>query len=210
MSAPKDVTLIMIDLEAMSAANNAAILSIGASVVFPYTHPFPPKTWYCKIDPVEVSKREYCFDISPETMEWWKNQLPEAREEAFSGKTPVAEALTGFAIWLEHFKKNEGQDFILFGNGATFDLNILRNAYDALNIEVPWTAFQEHCYRTIKVMFPEIYTHVMQKLPRTGHHNALEDAKWQAGVLREMAYILADAHDILLWEGVKIDVKDGN
>lgn len=204
--AKKERILLMLDLETLSTEHNAAILSIGITTLVTNSSQ-RPQSFYVKINPADVSKPVYGFDISHDTMEWWKNQEAETRDEAFSGSSTVYESLTGLSNWITGV--TEGKDFLIFGNGATFDLTILRNAFDTLNIPVPFTQFQEHCYRTIKTMFPVIYAHAEKNHPRTGKHNALEDARWQAKILEEIAFTLLDAHGLDLWEQVDFMEYEG-
>ena len=77
-------------------------------------------------------------------------------------------ALVALARWI-------GEDAIMWGNSARFDLGILEYAYDSCLIPVPWDHRNERCYRTLKALHPEI------KIMRSGtHHNALDDATSQA------------------------------
>lgn len=68
------------------------------------------------------------------------------------------------------------KDMRPYGNGASFDLSILKAAYDAVGLKAPWKFWDERCYRTIKNDYSQI-----EPDERAGtHHNALDDAKFQA------------------------------
>ena len=165
----------MVDLETCGVRAGCAILSIGA-VAFDHTKDKLGKEFY------QVISLQSCIDaglhIYQPTMDWWKQQSPEARKvlTLAEGKSkqvlPLLDALTKFNTFLNQFKPLK-----VFGNGADFDNAILISAYNSVAIKQGWGAYSGRCYRTIKSeVMPDI------KMPeRVGtHHNALDDAKIQA------------------------------
>lgn len=154
---------IMLDLEALSAKNNAAILSIGAvkfgteSII---------DRFYRVVSLKSCTGRGFVMDA--DTIAWWMKQSDEARKI-------FTEESISIDIALREFSDFVGGDVPVWGNGATFDNVIITSAFELCRVNKPWKFWNDKCYRTIKSAFPEI------KLERTGtHHNALNDAESQA------------------------------
>jgi len=160
-------TDVMIDLETLSLANNAAILSIGAVTFKPVDN--VDNTYYARIGKSYYTGIQK-FDISKDTIDWWNKQTLEAREEAFYGNIDLPSALHTFSKFCNQFKSVR-----VWGNAASFDLKILEHVYKVFNIPVPWKYTNEMCYRTLKNLFPAI----PQPKPKFAH-NALSDAATQA------------------------------
>lgn len=165
----------MIDLETMGLQPNAAIVSIGA------TH----------FDKSGVIDRFYtpvglqsCTDIGlttdRSTESWWAAQSPEARAAWDVPNPPsIGDALSGFNKWLA--KHSTISTTCPWGNGADFDLVVLKSAYEALHADPPWKFWNHHCFRTVKNLLGKS----MQ--PRKGtHHHALDDAVHQTEALLEI------------------------
>jgi len=168
---------IMVDLETLSTADNACIISIGAARFDLYGKDLYD-SFYVVVDP--ASCQEYGLHIDASTVMWWMEEnKSEARREFLSeSKQDLGSALEGFAMWAK-----EGGIEGVWGNGAAFDNVILRNAYKAAGMECPWPFWRDRCYRTMKSLpgAPEMTS-------REGtHHNALDDAISQAAHLQQIA-----------------------
>lgn len=160
---------VMIDLETMSTDSNAAIVAIGAVEFdsFGICDEF-----YTTIHLQSCIDRRMKIDGS--TVYWWMEQSEEARKDLtrIKGRKVISEALDAFTEW---FPKG---DVAVWGNGASFDNVILSNAYKTFKSKAPWPFYMDRCFRTFKSCFPKV------DLPNVGtHHNALDDAKWQAEYL---------------------------
>jgi hypothetical protein len=162
----------MIDLETLSTSSNALILSIGAAKFDPLGGDITD-TIHIVVDLDQLPGNAYGFDISPSTVAWWLAEDKTAARAALAeaSKTDLHSALYGFADWF-------GPDSLpVWGNGATFDNVILRNAFTKLMgaESAPWKYTHDRCYRTIKKLAPGIdYEH-------TGvAHSAVADAISQA------------------------------
>jgi hypothetical protein len=179
---------VMIDLETMSTANNAAIVSIGAVEFDPETNSLG-RTFYRRID--LASSESFGLKIDPGTILWWLKQSDKAREELTKADSlTLDQALNDFAKWVP-------DKMTPWGNAASFDLTILTNAYKAVDRGTPWKYHNERCYRTIKVLHPNI------KIERDGiHHNALDDAISQANHLMDILKVMAPAKHILCLEEI--------
>ena len=163
----------MVDLETLGQGNNAALLSIGACLFYPSGDGVDIHTNHR----FEVFvKPQSCVEIGMKmdtsTVLWW--MAPERGEarDVLMGKMEKAvhirDALHRFSAWL-------GSDKPVWGNGATFDNVILRNAYNLAGIPCPWMFWNDRCYRTMKNVAPTV------KMQREGtHHSAMWDAISQA------------------------------
>ena len=161
---------VMVDLETLSTAPNAAIMSIGAVAFDPETGRVGAE-FYVNIDP--KSAQDAGLHVDAGTVSWWFSQSNEARAHLVAPKPlPLQAALAAFQqfLMLEVEPK-----FTIWGNGASFDNVILSHAYEASGSPAPWRYWQDACYRTMKGLFPQV------KMVREGvHHDALADARSQA------------------------------
>jgi len=160
---PQQVRHAMLDIETLGKGNNAAILSIGATIFNPFTDDIYD-TFYVAVDPESCQQLGLTLDAS--TVMWW---MDDARSIARSNmlkeeRVDLPSALYGFTDWLR-------EDMPVWGNGATFDNVIITSAFNACRLEKPWKFWNDKCYRTLKGLAPEV------KLQRVGtYHNALDDA----------------------------------
>lgn len=165
----------MIDLETLGTQPGSVILSIGA-VLF---DPSKPADECLGNELYSVVSRESCeaakLEISQDTLAWWEKQSAEARAvltQALDGatSTTIGEALTMLAKFIPEGAR-------VWSNGANFDQPLLDVAYNRCGINLPWKYWNSRCYRTVLALYPG------EKAVRPATvlaHNALEDAKWQA------------------------------
>lgn len=161
---------VMIDLETLSTQPNAVVISIGAVIFSPETGEVGPEI---KFNVMSESSQDAGLHIEAKTVQWWFS-IPQAARDRLNDPTPqtLLSALESLNMWL---LSKAGTDFFIWGNGATFDNVILRNAYKAVNLHAPWPYRRDACYRTMKAMFPHV------KLEQKGTpHDALDDARHQA------------------------------
>lgn len=153
---------VMIDLETFGTSNQAYIASIGAVC---YTEDRSVwKAFYKTIDPNSPGNGE----LTARTVDWWLSQDESSRAALRVGQVPLRAALLEFSAFVP-------EEALVWGNGATFDNVILRNAYERNGYETPWKFWQDRCYRTLLSLFPK------QDVVRVGtYHNALDDAITQA------------------------------
>lgn len=141
----------MVDLETMSQQKNASILSIGA-ITFPSTLEVHPKPFRVNISIKDCVA--HGLHVSKDTVEWWSNIDPIILKKSTVGAVSLNEALEGFTKWVYEIKViNKFDRVSIWGNGASFDLGILSNAYHSLNKELPWNTWEEYCYRTITHLY---------------------------------------------------------
>lgn len=166
----------MIDIETLGKNPGCVILTIGAVM---FGDERTGEWFYRKISINDCTRCGLTIDES--TLQWWGEQDAEIRREAFSGTDKLCDTLVAFMLWLG--------DAEVWGNGAAFDLGILRAAYAKFNVNDPWKYSGERCYRTLRALSP-IENDVLgdSLLPlvdppdwwkSSGKHNALQDAAWQ-------------------------------
>ena len=157
---------IMLDLETLGNGNNAAIIAIGACAFELPDDGKAMDTFYERVDPESSVAGGMKMDVS--TVLWWMQQSDAARKSTFEGKTiSLHDALQQFSAWV-------GGDCPVWGNGATFDNVIIRSAFAAVGLSVPWKFWNDRCYRTMKSLVS------FKAEPMGIAHNALDDALGQA------------------------------
>lgn len=131
---------VMLDLETMGTANNAAIVSIGACFFNIATGDIGDK-FDCQVFLGNSSKYG---EIDGNTVLWWLKQDDEARKKLNSPDAiSLIEALGQFSNFIG------GRNVCVWGNGASFDCVILRSAYNARSMDAPWPFYMERDVRTI-------------------------------------------------------------
>lgn len=155
---------VMLDIETLGNNSRSVIISLGA-VEFDETG--LGREFYVNICP------QSCIDVGmqmdADTVMWWMTQSDGARAVFKQTCRLLEDALQEFKHWFP-------KDACVWGNGATFDNVIVDSAYRACKMNKPWKYNADRCYRTLKALYPQI-----KALSRIGtHHNALDDAKYQA------------------------------
>ena len=162
---------VVVDLETLGTVPGCGILAIGA-VSLDLRERF-----YEKISP--PSNRSFRLFTEKDTLDWWDKQSDEARNESFGGTLSLDTVLNNFSIWLKSLS-SESEKIRVWGNGADFDVPILRVAYKEAAIECPVGKLSARCYRTLKEEFPDV-----KKPPFVGErHTAIADARFQAEHLK--------------------------
>lgn len=196
---------IMLDLETWGTKPGCDIRSIGACVFNPLTgfvhdgtlgtfKPFYVATdnaisfiqWKGLNEPTSYNGLRYPLTRDPETVQWWKDQSPEA-QAAFENPVDLREACLQFAIWLESVNpakpvprypdEMNGPNLRIWANDPHFDVSILAAVFDAVGLPVPWHYRSPRSMKTAIDMAglkPEEYCNYGTA------HNALDDAIAQA------------------------------
>lgn len=169
-----DLDHFAIDLETLGTRYNAAVVSIGVVAFNPQSGELG-KEFYREIDLNSAIKSG---TITGSTLQWWVNQSPNARR-VFSdnpGKVPLAQALDELTQWL----RSSAVAPKVWGNGVNADITVLEHAYDVgcVGLKEAWHFTNIRDMRTIV----DVAALDHSDWPATvgTHHNALDDAKWQA------------------------------
>lgn len=155
----------MLDLETLGTRNDAMIIQVGAVYFDRMTGELGREFATC-IDPGNYGDK---FTVDYDTVKWWFEQSDAARGLVLRTPMSLVEAIFG----LTHFL--EGEDITLWSH-ATFDMPILQHAFQTVGMKNPVPFRNMRDLRTLM----DLADH-HSDAPREGcHHNALDDAKYQA------------------------------
>lgn len=162
---------VMVDLETLSTAPDAAIVQIGAVEFDPLGSGLGSE-FEAHVSP------QSCIDaglrVDGSTINWWMNQPDEARKAVFVGEARhVQRALADFRFWLAGLGEVHG----LWSHGAAFDIPILLSAARRCGFQEFWGYRTTRDTRTLAWLAGGL----AGPPPRVGvEHTALADAKSQA------------------------------
>lgn len=167
---------VMVDLETLGNKPSAVFISIGAVVFDPFTGAIDRQnSFYRRIDWESASHRQ--IDVS--TVKWWMKQSAAAISEILQPGQEYLKVLNDFSSW---FPKGG----VIWGNGATFDVSILSDAYQH---SPPWQFWNVRDVRTVVDMAQGIVERESCKFVGV-KHNALDDAIFQAEYVSKMVMAL--------------------
>ncbi len=172
MTLPLKPNHVMIDLETMGLTPGSAIVSIGAVIFDPRCNRVTKNTFYRELDWSNQGRQ-----IDPSTQERWTRRVAGARA-ALDGLDDLEGALADLKTWLP-------RDCKPWGNGATFDISMLEDAYRQHTIKIPWKFWNVRDCRTIKDLYESARGGYDKKTGGTLHH-ALDDATFQAQYICDM------------------------
>lgn len=134
-------TWAVIDEESLSTEPNAALYSIGATMIKDLDI---VDRFYVNIDP------QSCLDVglhqSQSTMEWWAKQGKAAQDVLLTDRVPLRHALQ---MWSDWIAKHGGKSVRLMGNGPRADNQWLDSAYKACGMENPTPYWNDIDHRTL-------------------------------------------------------------
>jgi len=142
----------------------------------------PNITFYCT---VEGRDQQRITNFS--TIKWWLRQSPEAIKSATDRKQmkDISTALMEFAAWWK------GHGFThVWSNGSVFDVIIMENAFRQFHYEIPWSFWNIRDVRTITDIAYRITGKTLKPVREGTHHNALDDAQYQAQWIRDIRKII--------------------
>lgn len=158
---------VMIDIETMGKNTSAPIISIAAVRFHIENGELNIDVLRAFHEYVSLKSSMMCGGIpDAETILWWMQQPDEARSQFEREKgILLPKALVKLAAFIQ-------PDDCVWGNGPTFDLSILKSAYERNYLTVPWNHQNERCLRTIVALNPSIKENHQFKGTK---HNALDD-----------------------------------
>lgn len=175
-----DYAHFSIDLETLSTAQNAYITSIGVAMFAPTTG-MVVERFFC-VCHCNYHKR---YDIDPATVNWWLGQNDEARKSLCDVPDHLTFSIHDALYNLTKFLTKNGLQPVVWGNGATFDISILENAYNTEGLYIPWKFYNIRDMRTIidvALSLPGGQDALMIERDGTAH-NAIDDAEHQARLI---------------------------
>ncbi len=189
-----------IDLETLGRKRGAAILSIGCVQFDRHTGRLGAE-FYAEIDLPSTLK---CGDVEPATLAWWVNKHPVVFGKLIDPSVNKAGLATTLDT-LSKFIRNASAGIPVvkgslgpgtphvWGNGATFDISILEEAFavGGYGLTVPWHFMHIRDLRTLLDAARHVSPNYESIVPNIGTaHDALDDAKYQALVACEAFHVL--------------------
>lgn len=167
---------VMVDIETLSVAPNACILTLAVQQFHPLKdNDYDKLTHVYRRISVESQPDRHVDD---NTLAWWAKQPELSKKEAFSesDRYPLLDVLNEIRplIWQSEY---------VWIQGPTFDLSVLKNAYESYGIKEPWKYFLVRDSRTVFSLVPDL------KKPPIEHH-ALHDCRRQISMLKNALEIL--------------------
>lgn len=188
---------IMVDIETLSTAVNAVVLSVGAVEFDPMSGEILRK-FYHELDLSGQKNRH----IDASTVQWWAKQCLVnvdniellAKPSSYKEHVPfVLVRLGAFIVGnsTHYAEREEGYEKIaLWACDPDFDVAILANLYKEHNLPTPWKYSEPKSVRTVR-MLTQIAG--MDIPVQEADHNALNDCIRQA---KEVSYFIANLqHD---------------
>lgn len=178
----------MLDLETMSNASSAAIVSMAALRFDPRGDRMETLIADC-LHPTQFYRRvrlsssvEIGLTIDADTVMWWLKQDKSAQAELTEGCTiHVAHALDQLGAWCF-----DNQIGYVWSHGAGFDVVILANAYNRLGRQTPWKYNHVRDTRTVYDL-AGIVLHEEPSPEGYLQHHALWDC-WKQAAAVQKAY----------------------
>ncbi len=177
---------VMIDIETLSTHKNAAIIEIGAVEFNKYTGEIG-ETFDIIIKPSDWCRNDR--HVNGETIQWWLKQSNEARERFTTKQTDVDYCTLEDALnKLNYFiidcdSVSDYKNVVVWGNGSSFDIAILEDAYNYFDIDLPWKFWSVNDVRTIVDLNPKIKEKC--KFESGIKHSAVSDCLHQIKYLTE-------------------------
>ena len=170
---------VMLDLETMGKGPSAAIVTIGAVFFDPMAGELGAE-FEAHIDLRDSAR---FGEIDPDTVLWWLGQSDDARAALKpSGKSQrLDDALWGLYEWMVNGSEGNNGNLKVWGNGASFDNVIMRNACRQTRVPPAWSYWNDRDVRTVVDMGRDLLGFDPKKdMPFEGvAHRALDDAKHQ-------------------------------
>ncbi|NME67182.1 3'-5' exonuclease [Flammeovirga aprica] len=133
---------LMIDIETLGVKRGCLILSIGAK--FFDKNGLTDASFYSVLN--RSMSELHSWEVDEKTLEWWYDQDPDVRNEAFSGKTHPGTAIENLASFILKHKGDE--EIKVWANPPQFDLEILKAYFHFYEVKLPWSHRDERCLRT--------------------------------------------------------------
>ena len=174
------ITDVSFDLETLGSGFDGAIISLGAVAFNRLTGTIDPRYYYSEI---HLSDAMRYGRVDADTLDWWMKQSEQARKVFADNKDKSTIAATFEA--LIHWMQSLGQfgQVCVWGNGSSFDITIIERHYTMLARMDGWTRKQPWPFWSVRDMrtIVDVANLDTRKLQRIGtHHNALNDAEFQA------------------------------
>lgn len=163
---------IMVDIETLSTAPDACIISIGVARFTEHAVE-DTRVW-------EISSKDWTGHIDPATIKWWMNQSDEAKAASFHGTISAMTAAFEFAAFVD------GADEV-WANSPSFDIVILKSWWKRFvpGVHFPISYKAERDCRTIFAEASRLGIELGHAWHMGTAHSAVDDAANQARAIIE-------------------------
>ena len=169
---------VMIDLENLGLRQTTVFLSCGLVSFEPTTGEVDVDNAICLYPSVkEQHDRGRTHEKS--TMDWWENQTAEARKETFVSldeQLPLDEFCGTLRHWL-NTNTLAHKSRLVWSNGAGFDIPIIENLFESMELGVPWTFWNIRDTRTAWAMANVTSKRGENPVAHSAKHDAIEQAE---------------------------------
>lgn len=121
-------THIMIDTETLGTRVGSIVTSVALVRFHDEAH--------CAFNLSIPEQQALGLETDPDTLAWWEQQDPVAKELARANPLPLASALPYISTWIQWAAG--GEDFLLWCHGATFDAPILGEVFRRAGVRCLW------------------------------------------------------------------------
>ena len=120
---------IMLDIETLGSKPGCVVLAVATVEFDATTH----LLHYSEVIHIGSCLRHLLL-VDPITLKWWTEQDKELQHEMFSGEVFLEDVLFD----LNKFFGETGKEAIVWCKGMNFDFPILHEAYDRVQLPIPW------------------------------------------------------------------------
>ena len=162
-----------IDLETASLAYNATVLTIGL-VIF---DPMADESTDLKYHWVVPQHYNNGADVDLGTGKWWMQQSEAARSQAWLATPDLDPMHPPFLNIIQMLDEVEH----IWANDPDADCQWMKELYKRIGVQ--WKHYRKHrSIRTLRAMYSELDSWDVNMV----HHNALDDAKWNTAIVRNV------------------------
>lgn len=176
---------IVPDIETLALTHDAVVMSIGL-VAFTLVGGEVGSTF---ILPDQDEQRQFGRRVDPDTAQWWNGADKEGARRQFEG--PLSSIMMTHSLirtFINRFETRMTTVAGVWGFGSDFDnatlFSLCATHTKSDKGAAPWPYKKNRCGRTLTAMYPN----VPRPENRGVHHNALDDARWQAEWFRRCMF----------------------
>lgn len=163
---------ICVDIETLSTQTNAVIVSVAA-VKFNLVSD-EQETFSVNINP--FGSKALGLHICKETIDWWKEQKPNAAKAWQTSQIGLEKALTKFNEFC-----GQSNSTHYWSLGTDFDFPILKSSFQAVDMKEPWKYYNLHDMRTAYYL-AGLDTRTLDRIGV--YHNSVDDCLTQISWLK--------------------------
>jgi hypothetical protein len=173
---------VMIDIETFGTKKDSVVLSIA---VTPFNEKEISEKSYYHTLPIE-SQLKLGRKISQDTWNWWSEQSlnPITKPSIGDDLKPYLIELSSFIYDL---MEGSNDEFRVWSNPPQFDIDILEDLYEKVNLKPVWDHYNQCDVRTVKkVLGKSRYEDIVNK----SAHNPIEDNIYQIKIVQKFLSII--------------------